>query len=415
MEYNTSIYLDIRRSKSNGKFPVKLRVYSTQFQKKKLYNTRYEMSLEEFQSAFVSQKPRKEYHEVRNELQAMLSRANEICKTLIPFSFEQFEKKYIRKTGDGGNVIYHYELKISKLKANNNLGTASNYEMSIRSLKLFLKKTKGREPLQIPFMDITPEWLQNYEKYMINDLNRSRTTVSMYLRALRTIFNEAISDKEIDVEIYPFGKKKYQPPATRNVKKSLNQILIKQLFEAKPKTHEQLKARDFWFFSYSCNGMNVKDIALLRNENIYEDKIIFHRAKTINTSKSDLIPITVYLNTFSKSVIQKYGNPSNKKDDYIFSILKKGDDEMSKHRAIKNFTKFINQNLKKLAIEEGIPGEISTYWARHSFASNLIKGGGNMELARELLGHSNIETTQAYFSGFEDADKRDIVEKLMNF
>ena len=415
MEYLTSIVLDTRREKKDDTYPVKLRVYSTQLQVKKMYATKYDLSEKEFKSIWLTEKPRKEHQEVRNELEAIKVRADEVCKTLNPFSFIQFEKKYLRNAGDGVDIIYQYKQIIKRLKSNNSFVTASNYEMSIKSLKDFILNTKGKEPLRIPFADITPDWLQKYETYMITNLKRSRTTVSMYLRALRTVFNAAITEKEINAEIYPFGKNRYQPPTVRNVKKALGKDHLKQLFDAKPKTPEQIKAKDFWFFSYACNGMNIKDIALLKYENIQGDKIIFYRAKTINTSKTDLKPVTVYLNEFSQSIIEKYGNANKRKGEYIFPIISDKETEISNHNKIKNFTKFINQNLKKLAISEGITGDISTYWARHSFATNSIRNGASMEFVMEALSHNNMKTTVGYFAGFEDKDKKEFMQKLMEF
>ncbi len=415
MEYQTSIVLDTRRSKSNGTYPVKLRIYSSQLQIKKLYATKYDLSEADFKSIWETQKPRNEHKETRNELQAIELRADDVCKTLNPFSFSQFEKKYLRNTGDGGNVIYQFKQIIDKLKSNNSLSTASNYELSLKSLKEFILYSKGKEPSKIPFTDVTPDWLQKYETYMVDHLKRSRTTVSMYVRALRTVFNTSIAEKEIEAEIYPFGKNKYQPPTVRSVKKALGQNDLKQLFDAKAKTPEQAKAKDFWFFSYACNGMNVKDIAMLKFENIQDDKIIFYRAKTIKTSKTDLRPVVVYLNEFSKSIIKKYSNKRIKKDGYVFSILSEKESEIVKYNKIKNFTKFINQNLKKLAKSEGITTDISTYWARHSFATNSIRNGASMEFVMEALSHNNMKTTVGYFAGFEDKEKKKFMQKLMNF
>lgn len=415
MEYTNAIFLDTRRPKDNGLYPIKLRVYSTQLQVKKLYATKYEMSEKEFQSIWETQKPRKEHQETKNELQAIITRANDICKTLQPFSFTQFEKKYLRNKGDGANISYQYDQTIKKLKLNNSIGTASNYELSLKSLLKYATNAKNKEITNLSFIDINADWLQKYEDYMINTLKRSRTTVGIYLRPLRAVFNTAIAEKEIDAEVYPFGEKKYQIPTGRNVKKALSQDHLKQLFAAKPKVPEQIKAKDFWFFSYACNGMNIKDIALLKYENLQDDKIIFYRAKTINTSKTDLKPVTVYLNDFSKKIIKQYGNKNIGKTEYIFPIISDKETEIIKHNKIKNFTKFINQNLKKLAIIEGITSDISTYWARHSFSSNSIRNGASMEFVSEALGHNNMKTTQGYFAGFEDKDKKEFMQKLMNF
>ncbi|HRG53358.1 MAG TPA: site-specific integrase [Bacteroidia bacterium] len=415
MEYVTSIILDTRRAKEKGVYPVKLRIYSTRLQKKKLYSTQYDFSKKDFASIFETEKPRNEYKELRNQLRGIELKADAVCKTLNPFSFFEFEKKFLRNTGEGANVIYQYEQTVKRLKSQNNLGTASNYELSLKSLLAFVQAEKGKTPVKLPFHEITPEWLKKYEDYMIHTLKRSRTTVGIYLRPLRAVFNTAIAEREIDAEVYPFGAKRYQIPTVRNVKKALTKMELKQLFDAVPLTPQQEKAKDFWFFSYACNGMNIKDIAQLTHSNLHGDKLIFYRAKTINTSKGDLKPVTVYLNAFSLAIIKKYGNKKANKDDYIFPIISKQETEVVNHNKVKNFTKFINQNLKKLALNIGITSDISTYWARHSFATNSIRNGASMEFVMEALSHNSMKTTKGYFAGFEDKDKKDFMEKIMDF
>jgi len=413
--YFLSIFLDTRRKKDNQKYPVKLRVYQPPTKITKLYYTKFEYTKKEFESIWKTTKPRQENNAPRLKLQTVLNNADEVAGKLNPFSFEQFEKKFLRTSGDGGNVFYQYAQCIKTLKENNQLGTASNYEMSLQSLKNFLIFLKGKEPSKLFFTEISPTWLNKYEKYMLNKLHRSSTTVSMYLRALRTVFNKAISDKEIEPELYPFGKNKYQVPAVQNVKKALQKEQLNTLFNSVPQTPEQEKAKDFWFFSFSCNGMNIKDIALLRWENLYEDKLIFYRAKTINTAKANLKPITVYITDHAKYVIEKYGNPKRSPKKLMFSILSDEQDEEIRFARIKNFTRFINQNLKLLAANNGLTDEISTYWARHSFATQAIRLGKTHEWVGESIGHSDPRSTKSYFAGFEDEAKRAFMKTMMNF
>ena len=414
-QYSISIFIDTRREKSNKKYPVKLRVYATQLRKQKFYPTIFEFTKKEFASIWETQKPREEYKDTRLEMQALDNLANKTAKLLKPFSFEQFEKKLFRKSGEGENVFYQYQQIIEKNEKFERYGNASNYAMSLKSIKDFLHHGKGKEPARLLFYEITPAWLNSYENYMLVNKERSRTTVSMYLRALRAVFNSAISDNEIEPEVYPFGKKKYQVPSVKKVKKSLTKEQLRKLFEAKPRTPEQEEAKDLWFFSYACNGMNVKDIALLRHKDLENDKIVYYRAKTINTAKADLKPIVIYLNEWSLSIIKKYGSSGNEPDELIFRIVQKGDSEIQKFTKIKNFTRFINQNLKKLAIAESLPKDISTYWARHSFSTNAIRNGASMEFVSEALNHRDLNTTQNYFAGFEDADKKELMKKMMNF
>ena len=236
----------------------------------------------------------------------------------------------------------------------------------------------------------------------------------MYIRALRAIFNKAIASNDIKKEFYPFGSAKYQPPAVRKVKKALSSQELRKLFECTPSSPEQEKARDFWFFSYMSNGTNIKDIAQLKYKDLDKDTIRFFRAKTINTNKGNLKEITVFLNDFSQSVIVRYGNKETGSENYVFNILNDSMNAEQQKTAIQNFTRFINQHIKKLCTSIELP-DISTYWARHSFATMSIRNGASMELIQESLGHGNLKTTMNYFAGFEKKDKEALAKKLLEF
>lgn len=410
-----SVYLDTRRAKENGRFPVKLRVYTSNPRKQKLFPTVFEMTEREFASVWSTSKPRAEFKELRKQLQAVELKANQVAEKLNPFSFEQFERHLYRKAGDAVNINYQYTQVISDLERRKQIGTASSYELSEKSLKDFVENGLKRKYEKLTFFDITPNWLTDYETYMTESKGRSITTVGIYLRALRALFNKAIDAQELEKQYYPFGKRKYQVPATRNVKKALNREQLGKLFHAQPETPEQEKAKDFWFFSYVCNGMNVKDIAQLRYKDIDRETLKFYRAKTRLTSKTNLKPITVHLNTFAQNVIAKYGNDQKRPDKHVFDVLKDGLTPHQEKAKIQNFTRFINQHIKKLCKANELPDEVSTYWARHSFATNVIRNGGSVELVQESLGHGDMKTTQNYFAGFDADTKRELAESLMNF
>lgn len=410
-----TLYLDTRRTKSNGKHPVKLRVFTKEPRIQKLYPTTFEFTVKEFQNTWKTSKPKSEILDIREKLQEVVKMAFDKAADLVPFNFQAFENALSKTKGDRQNLIYKYQEQITRLHSLNQIGNAKNYETSLKSLLAFAKQYSGKEIESLNFWEITPTWLEMYEKHMIESQNRSSTTVSIYVRNLRAIFNNAIADKDIKPEIYPFGKRKYKIPNSRGVKKALDKSQLKILYEAIPKTPEQEKARDFWFLSYLCNGINIKDLALLRYENLKDDELTFFRAKTKTTSRSNLKSITIYLNDHSKKILTKYSNPNENPKCFIFPIVSDMDSELIKFNKIKNFTRFINQHLKLIARTNGIKEEISSYWARHSFATNLIRSGGSMELVGELFGHSDKKTTQNYFAGFEDQEKRNIISKIMNF
>jgi len=80
------------------------------------------------------------------------------------FTFDGFKDRFtgVKKIGDPGNVFICYAKKIKELEANNQFGTASSCNLSLKSLKLFIKSTTGKEPERLYFKDITVSWLRSY-------------------------------------------------------------------------------------------------------------------------------------------------------------------------------------------------------------------------------------------------------------
>ena len=405
------LYQDKRRKKANGTYPVKLYVYDANSCRKKLYSTIFEFSESEFNSIMTTMKPRREQREVKLKMAALVKKAEDIMKALDPFTFEQFEAKLYNKTGAELTLQHQYQIRIKQLQKRGQVGTASNYQLAENS---FIKFIGHKKYSTLTFKDINKDWLQDYENFMIELNGRSATTVSMYVRTLRTLFNEMLEQNLIEKDFYPFGKKKYVIPSSQNIKKALDKISLKALFKAEPQSPEQQKAKDFWFFSYLCNGINIKDILLLKYKDINEDEIQFNRAKTKTTSKGNQKKIVIILNDFSKNVIKQYGTDGSK-NDFVFDILDKDMTPLEQQRAIKNFTKYINQHIKKLAASVGITSEISTYWARHSFASNYLLSGANITDVMESLGHSNVTTTQNYLKSLNKETKRKFAKDSLNF
>ncbi len=417
-DYYISIFLDTRRVKKNGKFPVKLRVYSTSPRRQKLYPTSFELTKEEFRKAWETTKTREKYIELKEKLFAVQARARKVADNLEPFTFHNFEKRLYRKKGEGVRIAYHYKQTIDELTQNEQFGTAEAYRSAEKSIITFVKDSLNNNYELLTFFDITPEWLNKYEKYHTEQKTgrkSSLTTISIYLRTLRTIFNRAIDEKEIDSNYYPFGKRKYQIPATRRVKKALNNKELATLMKAEPKTPEQQKAKDFWFFSFAANGMNMKDIALLKYKQIKGEQIEYYRAKTKKTAKAHLETVSTYLNDYSKFIIQKYGKEESEPESYVFDILQNSMDKVEQQRKIKQFTRFVNQHIKLLAKDNGLPGEISTYWARHSMVTKAVRSGASIEFVQELLRHQSSRTTQNYLAGFDNTTKKEFAKTLMDF
>jgi integrase len=247
---------------------------------------------------------------------------------------------------------------------------------------------------------------------------RSITTVGIYLRALRTLLNEAIQKGLIGKEAYPFGSKKplYKIPSGQNIKKALSGAELGRIYKYKPETPSEARALDFWVFSYLCNGINPKDIALLRYKDLDRQsrKITFRRAKTKRTSQGSK-PVEVYLQPRAIEILELYGNKPEKPDDFIFPILGPGDDDKKQDADIGLFVSSINTGMRAVVKKLGIEKTVSTIAARHSAATQLKRKGASMAFISESLGHQNQRTTESYMGRFEDEEKRKFGEALLDF
>lgn len=415
---SVNLYLDTRRQKDNGSFPVKIRVYDAITKKARLYTTDFDLSDKDFNRIFFPEKGqrfRKEETEIREDLENLKSFYSEKVKDLNSFTFEAFEKSLEMKSGDLLDAFYHFDSYIKELREYKRISTASSYELSMKSLKSFIKAKTGKEPKKLLFQDITIKFLNDYEAWMTDKEEKTLTTVGIYLRGLRVIFNRAIEMKSIDPSLYPFGSKKYEIPASTNTKKAFDSNQLGTLFQATAQTPEQEKARDFWFFSFVCNGMNMKDILHLKWKNLNDGQIEFVREKTKRTKKGNIKPIQVPLTDFAKSFIEKYGTKERNPNSFVFPILDEKMTAEKLHLAKLNFIRYVNQHVKKLAKANGLSESISTYWARHSFATTAVRKKASLEFVSEALGHSDLKTTKNYFAGFEDKTKKEILEDITDF
>jgi hypothetical protein len=141
---------------------------------------------------------------------------------------------------------------------------------------------------------------------MINENNCTRTTVGIKLRALRAVFNEADENGIINKRnCYPFGRRKYQIPTSRNVKKALELSDIQKIYDYTLDDLKERQARAYWLFCYFGNGMNPKDMAYLKYKNIDGEFLSFIRAKTERATRSNpkLKPGICYITTKISDIV----------------------------------------------------------------------------------------------------------------
>ena len=121
-----TLYLDTRRTKSNGKHPVKLRVFTKEPRIQKLYPTTFEFTVKEFQNTWKTSKPKSEILDIREKLQEVVKMAFDKAADLVPFNFQAFENALSKTKGDRQNLIYKYQEQITRLHSLNQIGNSDS-------------------------------------------------------------------------------------------------------------------------------------------------------------------------------------------------------------------------------------------------------------------------------------------------
>jgi integrase/recombinase XerD len=392
-----NLWLDARIGKVSGKYPVKIVVFFNG--KKTRYGANIDLTKDQWEKINGERLRDESLKETKAILNEYVMKATEIIKEIEPFSFIEFERRFTSRTGEVDNVFFCFDEKVKKLNNNGQPATAIPNLYAKKSLREFWKKDK------LTFDQVTPDFLNSYENWMLQQ-NRSQTTVSIYLRCLQAVFNDKIAEDSRISSLYPFGRRKYQVPASHNIKKALPIADIKKLFDYSPSpgTTEALSL-DLWKFSYLCNGINITDICRLRYKNIDGNFIHFTRKKTATKSKADQREISVHALPLAMEIIKRYGVNPPDPDSFVFPFLKDGMTPAKQLMTVKQLTKNINKYIKRIAVTCGLSSDITTYTARHSFATVLKRAGASTEYISEQLGHHDLKTTENYLDSFEDSEK----------
>ena len=232
---------------------------------------------------------------------------------------------------------------------------------------------------------------------------------------MRAIINKAIEDGNISRDHYPFGKGKYQIPTGRNIKKALSKEELTLIANYIPPTGtSQGLYKDLWLFSFYCNGMNVADICHLQNKNNQGKFIIFQRRKTINKYKSSPKYIKDAITSLIQATINKWGAQNSGPDDYLFPILNHSMTAYEHKKRTKEITHNLNDNMKTIAKAMNIDKNITSYTARHSFATIMKNLGASTELISESFGHSSVSVTENYLDSFDNSTLEQFAMQLSN-
>ncbi len=406
----TAIVLFKKRKKKSGKYPAKLRLT---YSRKQFYYTIdtkdrvYEFTEEEFEKIQGS-KPRGVFKEIQIEFSLIEEKAQKIIQKMEYFTFDQFKTYYSQSGTDLRNIFYYLNRRIERYNA-----TGYGSKTAITVKKNLQKCFKKKEFMD--FRDFSLKRVQDFERYLREDKGLRTTTIGSYTAMIRTVFYEAITENAISPEILPFGRGKYQIPTSVTMKRAMDIKDIEKIYKYKPEpfSHEH-EAHDLWLFTYLCNGINMTDLCSLKYKDIKKDFIYFVRKKTERKTLVER-PITIPLTEDIWAIIHRRGTKDKSPENYIFPYILDKDSQKSKNYKIAWRVRKTNMHMQKIANKLNIDHHITTYTARHSFATVLKRCGVPISFISESLGHKDVKITETYLGSFENNKKRDIAKYLTNF
>lgn len=386
-----------KKSNNEGNFPIVLRL--TKDRKVKIITLGLECTSKDWDERNSQLKKSHTNHIQMNTLISKhMLKASKIINKFeldeIDFTLSQFESEFRGLKDKNIAVKDFWDNKISDLVLAGRIGNARAFRDTMKSFFKFYKNHK------LLFREITVEVLDNYETFLRSN-GGTDGGIGVKMRALRALYNDAIRKGTVDEKYYPFKVFKVSKFKSSGIKKSLTTSEIKKIrgFDER-KFPELAESKKLFVFSYFTGGMNFYDIMKLRWENIQNERIVYTRSKTKGNFSIEIVePV--------KEILEEY-KKVNTATQYVFPILlKEGltplQIENRKERKLKKF----NKDLKKIAEILGIESKVSSYVARHSFATNLKQIGISTEIISQSMGHQNVAVTTAYLKDFDN----DVIDK----
>ncbi len=390
-----SSLLDDRSVNNQGTFPVKIRV--TFQRNRKYYSTGKMLSPDQWEKLPTART--RELVDIRNDIDNSFSLVKDNVVALAErgeFSFNTLNVRLGRAAGNTLNAAF--AAKIETLRGEERIGTMLYYDNILKNIEKFGGKNVAIDA-------VTVDWLRRFENFLLKDKNH--TTVGMHMRAIRAILNVARKSGELRESQYPFGKGKYEIRTGEARKLALSLGQIAQIMQYRDGLDTE-RFRDIWFFMYLCNGINTADLVRLKYKDIVDGEICYVRQKTARTTNT-IKEIRAIVTPEMQEIIERWGNPSAP-DNLIFPLIRPTDDPV----VYKKRTKDLTKHMKLVGASIGVD-KISTYTARHSYATVLKRSGANIAYISESLGHNSLKTTETYLASFEKEERQKNAALLTQF
>lgn len=388
------LLLNRQRMLNNGTFPLVFQIIHQR--RKLLYYTKYRIFQQQFDEATfeirycelsiysvkeikeINRDLKREYSRLQNRVRA-LERKNEL------YSVDDIVES--RKSNCFRYYFLQYiDMQITRKKNMGKDGTAAAYYSTRASLKKYMNMLSARKA-DIKMDEIDSNYVIGYEEFLYSQ-GLAENTINYYLRNFRTIYNSAVREGYKPKNDHPFIYVHAKPCKT--IKRAINRNEMRELFSLSlPDFSEIALSRDLYLFSFYAQGMAFVDIVFLRKKNINGGILSYYRHKS-----KQLIHIVI--TPQMQILIDKYANSS----EYVFPII---DNSISTsiYEQYRLALRRINRHLKKMASELSIEVPLTTYTARHTWATLARESGAPISVISAGLGHTSEEMTRVYLKEFD--------------
>lgn len=288
-------------------------------------------------------------------------------------------------------LLEFFDDEIERLKNMDRLGYASVHVMTKSRLSKYMNG------VDMAFEDIDLNFIRKFEDWMIKR-GIAITTRSIDLRTFRTVWRNAMKEKHCKENHYPFKDfafSKYNNPKTK--KRAITQEQFQKIANLVLDDDKLANSRNYFLFSYYCRGLNFTDLANLKWTNIIDGNLCYIRAKTKEQFDFKLHPAALKIFEYYKNL------EGNSDDGYIFPILYKRHSSIrSKRDRRMKILKRVNKDLKVISEKAEIQKNLTTYVARHTYATTLKAKGLSIEEIGKTLGHDSTKTTEIYLDEIGD-------------
>ena len=293
-------------------------------------------------------------------------------------------------------LVPYMEEVIGTLKADKKLPAVRTYTATKNSFVKFCDEKELPTETEEVF---TAGRLKDYELWL-RGRDAEWNTVSTYMRTLKAVYNRLVSEKMLAYDRKLFGDvyTKVESQTKRALSAEQMGTLLHAKFEELPQNVQCALA--YFILMFMFHGMPFIDLAYLRKKDLKGDCIVYCRHKTKRQ-------ITVRIPPEARVLLEQYSNKDNR-SIYLFPILDgQGEDGKTKNaeKLYERYAKALgsfNRMLAKIA-SLLLPGvEISSYTARHTWATLAFHAGVPIGIISKALGHSSIKVTETYLKPFEN-------------